>query len=370
MTFGCEKKVPPEIESAVSTEASDVATDAREMADQPVKSTALASSSRSDFESPDAVLDGKLKTAWVGTDGPDRDEWIALTVPGDAMLEGIVMFPGHVKDAATFVGHSVPYVVDVSTDNGPVGSFTLQYDEECDEWPPDSPRKFPGCAHSGTERNRTSPRVIWFSEPVVAERVRLTLSGRSEGLKHEALAIAEVDPLVEGESSPWIPEGVRDLLRAMRDKRDPNLDASAEIDDLRDRYVKFGAGEGESIVETMEPKAVHPLEDFRRRERIDWPYFARVAPDERANGDSFHARFLAYLPTRLEGSPIRGSWTVFSSGDNVVLAGIPLTWGNEVGGELYPVLVLDPKGRLVRATEVREHGRRDWRPTRTIPTLK
>ena len=349
--------------------------------DKPLDIAVEASSSLAQDErryAPEHVVDDDLSTAWVeGVPGSGKGEWLAMTFERPARLEGLVIFPGHLQNAQTLVEYAAALRLAVEADGEKLGTFRLLFDEECDEYPPESPRGPSGCHHTGSERNREAARLIFFEKPREASRLKLTVEAASKGTKFEHMAISEIEPLVVGHTSRWLPTGVRQVFRHMRDRRpvEPLMADSATVEDLRNKYLKYhfltGPTQQETIVYRDEPPEMHSISELSEanatgRDIGRWPYFARIAPDKRRTGELPTVKFVHYTAPVF----LANASAVYALEGQTVIAGpMAVAWGNEMGGEIYPVIALDAEGRVTEMAEAVEYGRREQRPYPVIADL-
>lgn len=327
-------------------------------------SSVLPSQGRFDYGAAQAV-DGNRETAWVeGAAGRGVGETLSVDFGQAVALEGFALVPGYVKSGPAFVQNTVPRQVGVSIDGDTVGSYMIPYEVAWTEPDAGGVRPpYPDCYHVDAPRNRSSTRIVWFDTPRSGQRIALTIGQALLGMEYADLAITEWIPLQSGGESAVVPSSVRAVLQALRTPAafDTLLSPNAQVQDLRRVYIRMGEGAPDTQ-QREDPPAYHTpseLAQAARRGRLHtmaYPYFARVEREARRPGQTAADRFLHYVTPSL----LNGVLTVYAvDGKTYVLGPASVTYGNEVGGERYPLIVLDEEGRVTELREVSRYGRRE-----------
>jgi hypothetical protein len=154
------------------------------------------------------LLDGKRDTVWVeGAPGEGWDEWVEVAFDGPVLVEGFVLVPGYGRDEGSFARNIAPAAVDVLADGKQVGSYAIRYWKDSD------------CKVATDLRVNATPRLVMFSTPVTARRLRLVVTGTAGTPKTRDadLVVSDWIPLVRGVPLPRTAElpGVEDLRKLL-----------------------------------------------------------------------------------------------------------------------------------------------------------
>jgi len=326
-------------------------------------SSVLASQGRFRYGAAQAV-DENRKTAWVeGGAGAGAGETLTVDFGRPVQTNGFALVPGYVKSGRAFVQNATPRRMRVRVDGDSLGAYTIPYDVEWTEPDEGGARPpYPDCYHIDSPRNRASTRIVWFERPQEGERVQLTVTQALLGANYADLAITEWIPLALEGTGSAVPHSVRAVLQALRSPVtfDTLLAPGAHVEDLRRVYIGMGEA-APDIQHRDDPPTYHTASELARAARrgqlhtMAFPYFARVEQDERRGGDTAADRFLHYVAPVL----LNGVLTMHTEGGTTYLLGPPsVAYGNEVGGERYPLIALNEQGRVTTLREVSRYGRR------------
>ena len=284
------------------------------------------------------LTDGDLSTAWVeGADKLGTGEYVDFSFPAATRVEGLVIFPGYQKSAATFSENAVPSSIAVEIDGNSKGTYHLRYRWEYMDMPGHGSFR-----HDGEPVNK-KPRVIIFEHPVKAQKVRLVIKQGFEGSKFRDLYISEVEWLIEGQPARFVSGSARQALLDIRDHAYDSLQlaAGAELKDLSVAQHSITLGENRDpwVYNRHEPGY-----EFEKNEGVK-KKIQRTRPSQK---DVFN-RYFRYTRPGLINKPV----IYIHEGEEELILGSRSYQSEGVSEwvDCYPILVFD-HSKLIRAWEI------------------